>query len=342
MDMDVEWFKEAFEHMLEGIIMMDSSRRITYMNPLAHQMTGWELAEPVPFCSYCQIRYVKEGEERCVLANPDPLPAFQATLPTYKGLNESFEMSLSPFFIKDQKYWVLVLRNPKWTTEKQQLKIKQLLIHDTMSAQEAERIRIARELHDHIGQTVYSVFLGLQSMKSYIQDEDFTSHLKKMEAGLGKTLEDIKRLSKELHPSTLEHLGLETTLRRFAKDWSLLYGVECTADIDLEGTHLSKEHSLHIFRIIQEAVLNAVRHGDPKLVTIQLKVKENQVQFEIFDNGIGFDVKNKQSKGLGRYHMIERIHMIGGEIQWISEKGKYTIVEGYVPLGEIENERTDY
>ena len=342
MDMDVEWFKQAFEHMLEGLIIMDRTRTITYMNPLAHQMTGWELGEPVPYCSYCQIRCVKEDEERCILANPDPLPAFQATMPTYKGINESFEMNLSPFFIKDQKYWVLVLRNPKWTTEKQQLKIKQLLIHDTMSAQEAERMRIARELHDHIGQTVYSVFLGLQSMKSYIKDEDFKVHLNKMEDGLEKTLEDIKRLSKELHPSTLEHLGLETALRRAAKDWSLMYGIECTADIDLAGIPISKEYSFHIFRIIQEAVQNAVRHGHPEFVSIQVKVRENQLQFEIFDNGIGFDVKNMQSKGLGRYHMIERTHMIGGEIQWISEKGKFTIVEGYVPLGEIENERTNY
>lgn len=330
--MNAEWFQQAFEHMLEGIIIMDNVRRIEYMNPLANQMTGWKFGEIVPYCSYCQIRCVKDGEERCILANPDPLPAFQATMPTYKGVKESFEMSLSPFILKDQKYWVLVLRNPKWTTEIQ-LKIKQLLIHDTMSAQEAERMRIARELHDHIGQTVYSAFLGLQSIKSYIQNKDFISHLKKMEAGLEKTLEDIKRLSKEIHPSTLEHLGLETALRRSAENWSLMYGIECTSDIDLkQGTYLSKEHSLHIYRIIQEAVHNAVRHGHPSLLTIQLKVRGNKLTFKIFDNGIGFDVKNMHSKGLGQYYMIERIHMIGGEIEWLSEKGKFTIVEGYVPL----------
>lgn len=181
------------------------------------------------------------------------------------------------------------------------------------------------------------------AMKSYIHDKDFKSHLKKMEASLENTLEDIKRLSKELHPSTLEHLGLETVLRRSAKDWSLIYGVECKADIDLNHVaHLSKGHSLHMYRIIQEAVHNVVRHGHPKHVTIQLKVKGDQLYFEILDDGLGFDVKNMQSKGLRLYHMVERVHLIGGEMEWMSKKGKYTLVEGYVPLKEIQNEHSHY
>lgn len=331
--MKLEWFKEMIDHLSEGVVMMDKERIIKYINNLGKEMTGWKVGGRVPYCSYCQLREVKPREERCLLVQEDPLPVFQAHMPTYKGLKESFQMSTSSIDIDGERMVLLILRNPKWTFEEHDHKVRQLLIQETMIAQEAERKRIAMELHDHIGQSVFSVFLGLQGFKQYLYDDRHKQHLYKMEKLLQDTIEDLKKLTKDLCPSILDHLGIEKALRSAIKDWIENYEIDIEGKfLNIKDESLSREKSLQLFRVIQESVHNAVRHGKATKVEVFLQEEQGKLYFKVVDNGIGFDIEEAREQGVGLYHMIERIEMVGGDIKCFSKPGGPTRVEGFIPI----------
>lgn len=331
----LEWFKQILDDLSEGVVIIDDHRVIHYYNTLAKEMTGWELGDVVPYCSYCKMREVAPNEERCILAHEDPLPSFQAHMPTYKGKKEtSFEMSTTKITLDGLNYMVLILRNPKWTSEKEQLKIKKLLIRDTIATQERERKAIAMELHDDISQGVYSAFLGLQGVKHHITDENYKNHFSKIESTLEKTLDNIQRQTKQLRPQAIDQFGLKATLESTIEDWKRFYKVKFTLKYDVHENLLSKDIELQLFRLVQEAVTNAIRHGKAREITIKFYESENQIIFQIIDDGQGFDVSITKFKGLGLYHMKERMAMISGEVNWDSKIGGPTKVEGYVELSK--------
>ncbi|WP_048601414.1 sensor histidine kinase [Rubeoparvulum massiliense] len=328
-------FKQIVEELHEGIVVVDERRKVTYLNAQAKSMTGWNIGDFVPYCSYCQLRNYFNGETRCLLALEGPLPNFTAHMPNYPGVDRNFEMSVSRISIENEWYHVLVMRPVPWTPDSEEARLKQLLVQETMLAQEAERKRLARELHDQIGQSVYSLYLGLEGIKPHITNEDYRKHLNKMVTIMERTLQDIKRLTKELRPQLIDNLGLEDALREAVTDWEQMYQVkiECHYQIP-DHKRLNSEQELHLFRVIQEAVHNAVRHGKAKQLKIRVEAYQNQIFFEIMDNGEGFHMKEEQPKGLGIKHMTERIHMLDGEIKWISQPGGPTRVEGFIPLNK--------
>ena len=216
---------------------------------------------------------------------------------------------------------------------------------ETILAQEAERKRIARELHDHIGQSVYSIFLGLEVIKQSIDDDAYQSHISNMVNVMEKTLEKISKLSKSLRSEMLYHVGLKESLREAIRDWMKLYQVDIDLEMDIDNDKdFDREKEMNLFRIIQEAVRNAVRHGNATTLTINLRSKSQHVYFTLEDNGTGFDV-GKSYKGLGLRHIVERSHILSGDITWNSREGGPTKIEGVVSLikdgGEISNELND-
>lgn len=339
--MKLEWFKSIMDHFSEGIVIMDRKRTIHYLNELASSMTHWRVGDTVPHCSYCKIREIAENEERCLLAQENPLPMFQAKMPTYNGGDKSFQMRTTHLRLDGGRYIVLALRNSEGEGEDESNKVRHLLVRETMMAQEAERKRIAMELHDQIGQSIYSIFLGLQSMKHVIQDSRYQQHLDKMEQNLEMTIENVKRLSSELRPAILDNLGLEKALLSTVDIWRDAYQIKFeTHFMHMDGLVLPQDVDLHIFRIIQEAVHNAVRHGKPRTVKIQCNVQDHNLYFQVWDDGTGFDPNELAEYSFGLYHMTERMDMIGGELTLFSQNGGPTRVEGVVPLPHAqENSR---
>ena len=117
------------------------------------------------------------------------------------------------------------------------------------------------------------------------------------------------------------------------KDWMENYEIDIKGEfINIKDDSLSREKSLQLFRVIQESVHNAVRHGKATQVTVFLQDDEGKIYFKVVDNGIGFDIEKAREQGVGLYHMIERIEMVGGEIKCFSHMGGHTRVEGYIPI----------
>lgn len=334
-----EFLMDIVDHLPEGMIVMDVNRAIHYLNEKAVEMTGWKLGEKVPFCTYCQERDVEEDENRCILTSDDPIPFFNSHMAVYEGLEE-FEMSLKKLNKSEDVYYVLRLRYPVQNENSERARFHELLVQETMLAQEAERKRIARELHDHIGQSVYSIFLGLEVIKENISEDKYHNHVSNMVKVMGKTLENIKQLTKSLRPEIVYDLGLEKSLRQAVEDWRKLYQIDIFLEIELDKQKkLDPEKELHLFRIIQESVTNAVRHGKATYFSIHLKTYYQYVFFNLYDNGNGFKSVGCRTKGLGLKHMYERCKMLNGDIKWLSKEGGPTRVEGFVDLSKSEGER---
>ncbi|SEN23670.1 Histidine kinase-, DNA gyrase B-, and HSP90-like ATPase [Mesobacillus persicus] len=331
MEIPKESFSKIVEHLPEGIILMDEARIIHYMNYKASAMTGWMLGGSVPYCSYCSQREIEDDENRCILTSEQSIPFFNSHMAVYEGMEE-FEMSLKKLLINDQLFFVLRIRQPVENEHSERARFHELLVQETMLAQEAERKRIARELHDHIGQGVYSIFLGLEVIKQNVQDPIYQSHISNMVNVMGETLDDIKQLTKSLRSEMLFHVGIKESLREAIRNWMNLYQIVIELDLDFEDNgSFDREKELHLFRIIQEAVVNAVRHGKADMISIHLKLHQQYIFFTIYDNGTGFEMENNY-KGLGLRHILERSRILDGDIRWSSKLGGPTKVEGFVSL----------
>lgn len=330
-----EDFTRLVEEFPEGVVVMNGNRKIMYLNKKAYQMTGWRPGEFVPYCSYCQLREVSMHEERCILANDNGLPSFRSHMPNYVDTKTDFEMSMSNIEFSGKPCKVLVIRNPCLNSHEDTVRTQELLIHETMLAQENERKRIARELHDHIGQSIYSIFLGLEGIKRHCDNPEYHERLKKITGVMEDTLQALRDLTTELRPHLYDILGFETALRSSIEDWTSIYKIDFSLNIHIpDNLKFEKEEGLHLYRIIQEAVNNAVRHGKADKIKIDIYSSGKEVYFQISDNGIGFDIENITSSGVGLKHMRERVKMFNGDIKFISQQGSPTRIEGYLTIDE--------
>jgi signal transduction histidine kinase len=208
-------------------------------------------------------------------------------------------------------------------------------------AQETERGRISRELHDRLGQDLTALKLGLQNLRrqaSFAADvEERISKLERLAEGL---MGDIHRLAWELRPSVLDDLGLDLALRRFTDDWTQNTGVpvDLHTGVDLGTNRLPQEFETTLYRIAQEALTNVSRHAGARRVSVLLERRAGYVSLIVEDDGLGFDAQRimgaPASAGrLGLLGMQERVRLAGGTLTIESTPGAGATVFARLPLG---------
>jgi len=213
-----------------------------------------------------------------------------------------------------------------------------LLTVQLLSIQEQERRRVARELHDELGQalTVLKIHLvGIEEMLSPDQLQ-VKGNCEQMLTYIDTVIENVRRLSWDLCPSCLEDLGLYSSLGYLVDDICRNNQMKCSVTMD-EIDHLfSPETQINIYRVFQESLTNIVKHAKATLVTVKVKREKGQVNFKIRDNGRGFNLKQAMSgkvakKNLGLIAMNERVRMAQGSLQIASLKGQGTSVTFAIP-----------
>jgi signal transduction histidine kinase len=183
-------------------------------------------------------------------------------------------------------------------------------------AQEIERKRIARELHDDFGQTLalLSVEMDLMDQSSDKTNENLGPRIEAMSARVKQLSTSIHELSHQLHPIKLEQLGLATALSSHCKELSRTHGLAITFSHDGLSA-VSPETSLCIYRVAQEALSNAIRHSSAKAVSIGLAAVENVISLEVSDDGCGFDLAAVgKREGLGLVSIRERLRTVNGSL----------------------------
>ena len=204
-------------------------------------------------------------------------------------------------------------REIRLTGDQLRLSMKSLL-----EAHELERERIARELHDDIGQRMAVMTMDLDSLMHLLplSTADLRVRIATMSNRAIDLAKDVQAISHRLHSSKLEHLGIALAAAAFCHELSQRHGVAIPFSAGEMPDKLPKDVALCLFRVLQEAVDNAVRHGHPRQVTVELSASDADVRLDIVDDGIGFDpVLAMKGPGLGLISMHERLGLIGGELR---------------------------
>jgi signal transduction histidine kinase len=215
------------------------------------------------------------------------------------------------------------------------------LLLRVVSAQEAERKRVARELHDDTGQALTAIGLGLRAV-SKLGDSELAKarrNLRKLEAVVDRAMEDLQRMIADLRPSHLDDLGLPAALRWYANELGTRGMLQVEVNVSGETRPLEPPVTTGLFRVAQEALTNVVKHAEESCAQVRLVYGPEQVQLEIEDCGRGFDPATPlvdEGAGWGLLGMAERAHLFGGTFDVDSSVGRGTRVRVTIPYEQRE------
>jgi signal transduction histidine kinase len=230
-----------------------------------------------------------------------------------------------------------------WEEVQQKEALRAGLLKKVVLAQEEERRRIARELHDEMGQALTSLLIGLKVTEGTLASPEAKTVNNEMKATVAQLFDSVHNLALELRPSLLDDLGLVPALSNYVRKWPALSGVQIDfAATGMAGLRLPREIETTLYRVVQEALTNVVRHAQAQRASVLLERRGNSVVAIVEDNGRGFNVAEVRSEQgtrqrLGLYGLQERASLIGGQFTVESTIGRGTTVYVEVPLsGEGE------
>ncbi len=200
-----------------------------------------------------------------------------------------------------------------------------------VSAQEQERRRLARELHDETGQALTSILLGLRTIEEAKGEAELNDALSEVRDLVRATLQDVRQLAVELRPKALDDFGLVAALERLTSSFEEQTGISMEFQSTLPSTRLSPEIETAMYRIVQEALTNIVKHSRAGRVSIVVGRKEGAVSVVVEDDGVGFDPARTREEGLGLIGMRERVALLGGRLTIESRPGAGTTFVAEVP-----------
>ena len=215
--------------------------------------------------------------------------------------------------------------------------LRRQLLARLITAQEEERKRIARELHDQMGQSLTSLIMTLRILSETECSPEAQGYIRELRETVGRILEEIRELALELRPSVLDDLGLLPAIRHYLKELRDKYRlfVDFHA-LGLDGHRLAPETETALYRIVQEALTNIVRHAQAQNVSVLLDLQADCLKLIVEDDGVGFDVSGTMDIGpdqrnLGLYGMRERVALLGGTLTIESTPGAGTTVYVTIP-----------
>ncbi|MEX2614218.1 MAG: GAF domain-containing sensor histidine kinase, partial [Gaiellaceae bacterium] len=205
-------------------------------------------------------------------------------------------------------------------------------VRRVVEAHELERARLARELHDETGQALTSILLGLKTLEERVDTDDLGPAVAELRELVVATLQDVRRLAVELRPAALDDFGLVPALERLRDTISEQSDVSVDVQSDLSGERLPAETETALYRIVQEALTNVLKHAAATRVSVRLNRGERSVARVVQDDGKGFDPQMVQDGGLGLIGMRERVALLGGRVTVEAGEGAGTMLKAEVPL----------
>lgn len=326
-------FSAAIKSIGDGVITTDARARVTFLNPVAELLTGWKLAEALG-CPLDDVFHAAPGAGR------------QAMLRTHTGRETPVEATAAPI-VNDAGEAigrVLVFRDitPRRVAEEELNRSRdqlRSLAARLETTREEERTRIAREVHDQLGQ----MLTGLRMDAAWINKrvaacadaalrEPLSERLASMIELLDDTVKTVRRIAAELRPGVLDDLGLPAALEWQAREWQARTGVECELAC-AAAPAVPPDAATALFRIFQETLTNVARHAKATCVKARLAHEAGALLLEVRDNGCGVtDEGLRRSKSLGLVGMKERAAMVGGEFRIVGVPGGGTMVTVRVPV----------
>jgi signal transduction histidine kinase len=289
----------AFEHLNNYYRLKDSIYNIQKVKTFAYYQTLYETAK--------RDYKINEQHENIRLLAAENKVKNQWLLFTSTGLLSIFG-------------FLLLLRSRNEAKNKQ--KLQEQFSQDLINVKESESTRLARELHDSVGQKMMLLTKKIKSCG--IQDMTYLAD---------STLEELRNISKNLYPAIIEQLGITSAIKSLLDEVDAHTNLFFTNEIDTIDGVLDKETNLHIYRILQELLSNSVKHATASTIFVTLKKKKNSINLTVKDNGKGFDFfKIKQAnKSLGMNTIFERAKIINAKLKVNAAIGKGTTVILVIP-----------
>ena len=211
-------------------------------------------------------------------------------------------------------------------------RVAQDALRRVVSAQEAERRRLARELHDETGQALTSILLGLRAVEEAEGELELREAIREVRDLVRSTLRDVRRLAVELRPTALDDFGLVPALERLTDSFAEQTGISVDFQASLTSGRLPTEIETALYRIVQESLTNIVKHARAGSVSVVLTRKEDAVSVVVEDDGVGFEPGRPRDGGIGLLGMQERVALLGGRLAIESRPGAGTTFVAEVPL----------
>jgi PAS domain S-box-containing protein len=324
--LDLDVFRQMADMASEAFELVDHTGRFVYVNDRACQITGYTREELLKRrVSDIDPNFPQTAWDQWAAAAQGPVPTFGSRNRRRDGVIIPVEVSSTPITVRGERYFFAVVRDvsDRRDVETAERGFTRRLLHTL----EAERERVARELHDEVGQAIATVGVLLHTLESTPgTTPESSQELAATHATIRQITESVARIVRDYHPEELEALGLEDTLRTHARQFTQRHGLALRLSTTAVDDLLSAEQSLHLYRIVQEALANVVRHSGARRVSVRLARVGSRVAATVNDDGIGFDPDANRVGGLGLVTMRERAELIGATLVIRSRPGRGTEV----------------
>ena len=320
--------------------MVDSSGRIVDANPEAERLFGYSLEEMegqsvellVPEAA--RDRHVRHRDRYADQGARRPMGVgVELTALRKDGTEFPVEISLNRAIVQELPYTIATIRD---VSQRKRLRD---FGAGALRAAEDVRTLIARELHDETAQQISAHLIQLRLYHLASSAEERETLYQSLREGLQETAEGVRRIARGLRPPELEDAGLWAALRHHARQLREARGMEVELHVDPVEHHLTPDGLLVLYRIVQEALTNAARHGGADTARVTIRYNDGFIDARVVDTGRGFSPDRVLStgRGLGLMGMQERAVMVGGRLQVESRPGEGTKVKVRIPV-EIERE----
>jgi signal transduction histidine kinase len=294
-------------------LLTDSAERIAYGN----------LNQPIPDLGHDEVGRLGRSFEQMRMA-------LRSSISHVEQANQELEQRVDERTHELQALYRQLQERDEWREE---------LLRKVISAQEDERKRLARELHDETSQTLSALAMKIETALAAWPSESSRERLVEAKGLTVRTIEELHRLIFDLRPSVLDDLGLLSAIRWYAERHLERRGIAVRCEFTGLADRLAPELETALFRVCQEAITNIAKHSGAETVLIQCLERDDRISIEIEDDGKGFSPESlpppaTRERGLGLLGMRERVELFGGRLELDSAPGQGTRIAVTVPIGQ--------
>jgi len=337
---------ESIPHAVIGL----RDRRIFFANDGVEVVFGWKAKELIGQSTRDLYRTDEEFEEiaQLLYTSLERRRTFSMEYPCRRKDGGEVQCMISASRIGEKlehKSIVITFENITYRKQfEKELELSRGRLRDLsmhlQTVREKERTRIARELHDELGQLLTALNTGIILLRKKIPSEqrNLADQATSMKELLDMTMETVKRIYMDLRPGMLDHLGLAVAMEWQCQEFEKRTGIRCLVDINPEDVISDKDLSITIFRILQETLTNVARHSKAKRVKVSLREAEGDMELVVEDNGRGIgDDELRKPKSFGLLGIRERVDFRGGELKISGKRGTGTNVTVRLPIRKGDN-----